>query len=329
VAGAGDGVMVALVRHSRRKRGATDRPDLTPPRQSSTLHAKDKLAGDSIYVSGEPTAFADPKGTDAKNIISGAIGLRIRVTDTKARPPKSMPEKDRRWWKPSPRDVLKKSIYEFKGKSGAMKAPAVAEGEASIADAMFAGRYKIALSAQADMLISSTVVLPLPSKPGLLPEACAEGQIDLVVDSVSLDKQHMSTGFPTGASGWRSETFWEKLETFTLTLKFDSCKPHVSYQPHVSKVVWDSFNIKKTKIPEIRSALFRYSAPGLRSDRFRVSLDLKSMIMRGKLYEICRSDPWKRGENPLMHGVRGVPHVMWDSGNLRTVGPMGELDEKE
>ena len=30
--------MVALVRHSRRKRGATDRPDLTPPRQSSTLH---------------------------------------------------------------------------------------------------------------------------------------------------------------------------------------------------------------------------------------------------------------------------------------------------
>jgi len=35
--------MVALVRHSQWKQGATDRPDLTPPRQSSTLHPLDSV----------------------------------------------------------------------------------------------------------------------------------------------------------------------------------------------------------------------------------------------------------------------------------------------
>ena len=36
-AGTGDGVTARLVRHSQRKRGAPDRPDLPPPRQTSTL----------------------------------------------------------------------------------------------------------------------------------------------------------------------------------------------------------------------------------------------------------------------------------------------------
>jgi transposase len=37
VAGTGNGIMVRLMRHSQRKRGETDRPDLNSPRQSSTL----------------------------------------------------------------------------------------------------------------------------------------------------------------------------------------------------------------------------------------------------------------------------------------------------
>jgi hypothetical protein len=39
VAGAGNGTTARLVRHSHRKRGVTDRPDLPSPRQSSTLPA--------------------------------------------------------------------------------------------------------------------------------------------------------------------------------------------------------------------------------------------------------------------------------------------------
>jgi transposase len=37
VAGTGNGTMVRLMRHSQRKRGETDRPDLNSPRQTSTL----------------------------------------------------------------------------------------------------------------------------------------------------------------------------------------------------------------------------------------------------------------------------------------------------
>jgi len=68
--------MVALVRHSQWKQGATDRPDLTPPRQSSTLHPIGYRGGINLY-----RAVMVPRGTDPMGLWSAAdsqaIGMMI------------------------------------------------------------------------------------------------------------------------------------------------------------------------------------------------------------------------------------------------------------
>ena len=48
VAGDGDQAMVGMLRHSQRKRGATDRPNLKPRRHSLTLPADELYRGGRI-----------------------------------------------------------------------------------------------------------------------------------------------------------------------------------------------------------------------------------------------------------------------------------------
>ena len=81
--------MARLVRHSQRKRGATDRPDLTPPRQTSTLptvkilelmgkRAKEQaLAEESVEDPAQKTR--ERSGLFTSGIVSTGEGRRITL----------------------------------------------------------------------------------------------------------------------------------------------------------------------------------------------------------------------------------------------------------